>query len=314
MVEFPKTINEKEAKEAVNIFLAFHNEKPIEKFHFIKSPIEIVGKTKTTRANRQKIYEKLQFSRNDLFYSNESSLYSRIDEDLQSRVNDLNFKDYLESFWCLQKRRTYDFFLSIYQLYSFSSNKFSHNSFLNDIFSKIHMLHISDKREAFIVYPPKYIRLDARKRLHSIEAPAIEWEDGYGLHYLEDIFFRKDKFDNIPKMSAKKILSEKNSEIKRILIEMVGWEKFFKELPHQLIDEDKCPSGLPRKLVQIKIERNMMVDWQIRLLKMTNGTVEPDGKRREFVEQVPLTIKTCKEAVAWQLGLPTELYIEKVRT
>ena len=47
---------------------------------------------------------------------------------------------------------------------------------------------------------------------------------------------------------------------------------------------------------------------------MINGTPEPDGSHKRYFLQVPPTVRTPREAVAWTYGLSERQYRPVVRT
>ena len=103
------------------------------------------------------------------------------------------------------------------------------------------------------------------------------------------------------------ILAEKNTGIRRAMCEIIGWPRALEMLGGKTIHADEC-LGLPRKLIELDLKGE-----RVRLLHMTNGTVE-NGERRQFIEGVPATINTCHEAAAWQCGVPANIHNEGVRS
>ena len=160
---------------------------------------------------------------------------------------------------------------------------------------------------AFVSQKQCELHRDAQGRLHSDSKPAMAFADGYGFHAWHGIRVPAWCIESKNKITKETILAENNTEIRRAMCEIVGWDRAMEMFGGKQIDADEC-LGLPRKLIETEIAGE-----RVRLLQMTNGTVEK-GVRRQFVEGVPLTVKTCHEAVAWQCGVPSKFHREGVRT
>ena len=83
----------------------------------------------------------------------------------------------------------------------------------------------------FVASLPKAINRDDLTRLHSTEKPAIEWRDGYNLHYLHGVFFEEKQWKEIVKgkISIKEVLSETNMERRMAIIKVMGVEKILEK-------------------------------------------------------------------------------------
>ena len=135
----------------------------------------------------------------------------------------------------------------------------------------------------------------------------MSFADGYGFHAWHGIRVPAWCVEEKHKITKETMLSETNTEIRRAMAEIVGWTAAMEMFGGKTIHEDEC-LGLPRRLIETDIGGE-----KVRLLQMTNGTVE-HGERRKFVEGIPLTINTCHDAVAWQYGMSPKIYREDVRT
>jgi hypothetical protein len=89
-------------------------------------------------------------------------------------------------------------------------------------------------------------------------------------------------------MRAKHIFAHSNSERRRELIEIMGYEAFLRDADARLVAEDRCG-----KLWEIP-------DIPVRFVELTDRTPRPDGTYRVYIEPVPREIKTPIEAEAWQ--------------
>jgi len=171
----------------------------------------------------------------------------------------------------------------------------------------VFMIWKTRKRTYFAPFPT--FTTDAQGRLHGETGPAASWM-GHNLYYwhgvrVESWFLAKDK------ITKDLILNQGNTELRRCLCEIIGWDAAIKLLDGIVIDEDEC-LGLKRKLYRVNMARGSS-SGRVHLLKVVNGTIE-DGVRREFVEVIPSEINNCASAMAWQIGVSVHLYNEGVRT
>lgn len=88
------------------------------------------------------------------------------------------------------------------------------------------------------------------------------------------------------------ILAERNAEVRRVMIERVGFEKFAREVKAQVLDSDTDRGG-ERKLLRIPLEN----DEPIVLVSLICPSTS-----RQYLVRVPPDTKTCHQAVAWTAG------------
>ena len=88
------------------------------------------------------------------------------------------------------------------------------------------------------------------------------------------------------------ILAERNAELRRVMIERVGFEKFVREVKAQVLDTDQDRGG-ERKLLRVHLEN----DEPIVLVSM-----HCPSTGRQYLVRVPPKTRTCHEAIAWTAG------------
>ena len=160
---------------------------------------------------------------------------------------------------------------------------------------------------AFVSQKQSDVHCDQNGNLHCESGPALAFADGFKVYSWRGINVPPWFIEEKDRITAESIALETNTELRRVMCEIIGWDKALEMFGGEVVDSDVC-LGLPRKLISTNIRGE-----KITLLHMTNGTVE-NGVRRQFVEGVPNTIKTCHEAVAWQCGVPVWAHQEAVRT
>ena len=78
---------------------------------------------------------------------------------------------------------------------------------------------------------PLYLRFDAENRLHAEGEPAIAFADGYSLYFHHGVKL-PEKYRKVhPTLwQAEWLLSESNAELRRVLIERIGYDRICQEL------------------------------------------------------------------------------------
>ena len=88
------------------------------------------------------------------------------------------------------------------------------------------------------------------------------------------------------------ILNERNAEVRRVMIERVGFEKFVNEVKAEVLDSDMDRGG-ERKLLRVPLQN----DEPIVIV-----SVRCPSTSRQYLVRVPPATKTCRQAVAWTAG------------
>ena len=176
---------------------------------------------------------------------------------------------------------------------------------------------------AVIINRPLHIRLDNMNLLHSSDEMAIKFRDGVGMYIYHgmNIEARYGKFfKNHDLITPDVIDGETNVEMRRVLLELSGFERYLTARKAKLIDEDKDVNGNPRRLLEFTVGKDTRDQFTARVMEVNNGSLEPDGSRRKFIlgaVRNPRTREwptTCHEAVAYSYGRPANKYKEQVRT
>ncbi|KAM3115235.1 DUF6745 domain-containing protein [Phormidesmis sp. 146-33] len=134
---------------------------------------------------------------------------------------------------------------------------------------------------------PIRLLLDNQDRLHAEGEPALEYADGFRLYAHHGITLPETYGKLHPNQwRAEWLLSERNAELRRVLIEGVGYERIYQELG--AIELDSW-----REYSLLKIDSNIDVE-PIFLLKMTCPSTQ-------FIHilRVPPNMNSAKEAIRW---------------
>jgi len=133
---------------------------------------------------------------------------------------------------------------------------------------------------------PRHLRFDSQHRLHAEAEPAIEFADGWNFYYYHGVGL-PEKYGKVHpnQWQSQWLLTEKNAEVRRVLIQGIGYDRIIQELQAKQID-----SWQEYALLQIE---NADVE-PICLLKMTCPSTG-------FIHalRVPPNLKSAREAIRW---------------
>jgi hypothetical protein len=125
---------------------------------------------------------------------------------------------------------------------------------------------------------PTHIDRDESGRLHSMSRCAIAWPDGYRLAFVHGLRVPEDVVEHPENLSVSRIDGEANAEIRRVMVELYGRERYLRDSGAKLVDESVDALGQP-----LRLWRRQWPDGRvIQCVEVANSTVEPDGSRRAF--------------------------------
>ncbi|MEG3923502.1 leucine-rich repeat domain-containing protein, partial [Microcoleus sp. T3_D1] len=133
---------------------------------------------------------------------------------------------------------------------------------------------------------PRHLRFDSQNRLHAEGEPAIEFADGWNFYYYHGVKLPEEYGKFHPNQwQSQWLLTEENAELRRVLIQGIGYDRICQELEAKQID-----SWQEYALLQID---NADVE-PICLLKMTCPSTG-------FIHalRVPPNLTSAREAIRW---------------
>jgi hypothetical protein len=93
-------------------------------------------------------------------------------------------------------------------------------------------------------------------------------------------------------IGARDVLSQSNAELRRVMLERVGLDRFFEEVHPEVLDKDRDAGG-ERKLLRVQ-----MADDE----PLVCVLVHCPSTGRRYLLRVPPTMRTCRQAIAWTAG------------
>ena len=155
---------------------------------------------------------------------------------------------------------------------------------------------------------PMCVHRDHLNRLHRMDGPAVAYRDETKVYAWKGLRVPAELVEQRSAMTPQQIAAISNAEHRRVAIEiyaaMHGPARFAEDLGAKLVKSDTV-HGHPRRLYAL---------GDARFVHVVNGSLEPDGTRREFLLGAPPSAKTPKAAIAASFGRPADKYREAVRT
>lgn len=151
----------------------------------------------------------------------------------------------------------------------------------------------------FACMKPKFIQTDESGRPHCEDGPAAVWADGLSVYSWKGFAVDRKIIEEKDDITVGQILEESNAEIRRVLLDIYGNERFLTESGAEVLHEDECG---------ILYRYEFDLDEPLMMVRVRNSTREPDGTYRFYYLRVPPTVQTAREAVAWTFGLSEDEY------
>jgi hypothetical protein len=133
---------------------------------------------------------------------------------------------------------------------------------------------------------PSVLKVDESNRPHCEDGPSHQWRDGWSVYHWHGFRLPDDKIFVIThpeKITAELIDKEENAEVKRIMIERFGMDKYLSSGNAKLIDESiESATGNVRQLYQKEIQGPEETIKAL-FLKLIDATPQADGTRRQFI-------------------------------
>jgi hypothetical protein len=152
---------------------------------------------------------------------------------------------------------------------------------------------------------PQILSCDQRGRLHHQSTAALSFADGRDLYSWFGVTCPREIIEEPDKITITRIETEENAEIKRILIDRFGVQRYLTESNNAKVHEDEFGTLYVKRVDASE---------PIAMVRVTNSTPESDGTYKEYFLRVPPTVTTAREAVAWTFNLDSEDYNPGVET
>jgi hypothetical protein len=151
---------------------------------------------------------------------------------------------------------------------------------------------------------PTAIRCDAQGRLHAPDAPALRFGPDCAVYAWKGIIVPGRLIERPDLIDVRAIDSAHDPQIRRCMIDIMTPQRFIEQGGAHKVAEDDA--GILWR------QRWRWEAWAA--VEVMNGTPEPDGTLKRYFLQVPPTVRTPREGVAWTYGLSERQYKPVMRT
>jgi hypothetical protein len=165
---------------------------------------------------------------------------------------------------------------------------------------------------AILTERPNFLTRDSEGRLHNESRSAISYPDGFGVYAWHGIRVPERIITDPKSITVKEIENEPNVEVRRIMTERYGLDKFVK---------DSGAVELGRDEYGILWRKEQPGDQDLLMVEVVNGSPEPDGTFNHYFLDVSgasarlgWPIRTAHDAVAATYGLRASEYQPLLRT
>ncbi|MGW2014764.1 DUF6745 domain-containing protein [Streptomyces sp. NPDC001927] len=161
------------------------------------------------------------------------------------------------------------------------------------------------EKVAVVCERPVELHRDEAGRLDRGDGPALAYGDGFALHAWRGMAVPAEFLAELGGLTPERIRSEENAELRRVMLEFYGYERYLAESGAQPVARDETG-------VLWRIE--LVDDEDVVMVEVVNSTPEPDGTFRTYWLRVPPRTRTAREGVAWTFGLAESAYEPLVQT
>jgi len=85
---------------------------------------------------------------------------------------------------------------------------------------------------------PEILRVDESNRSHSADGPSHRWRDGWSLYYWHGVEVTQQIIEHPETLKVEQVNAEINAEVRRIMIERMGTERYLHETGAKVVDFD----------------------------------------------------------------------------
>jgi hypothetical protein len=148
------------------------------------------------------------------------------------------------------------------------------------------------------------LRQDTSGRLHSSNGPALGYPDGWLVYAWKGVLVPSWMIERPELITLSTIGAANDPQIRRCMIDILTPERFIEMGGALRVAQDE--TGILWR------QRWRWETWAA--VEVLNGTPAKDGTRKRYFLQVPATMRSPREAVAWTYGLTERRYNPIVRT
>lgn len=155
-----------------------------------------------------------------------------------------------------------------------------------------------------LAVPRPALRIEG-ERLHSGDGPAVLWRSGTSYWFWHGVRVPRYVIEEPDRIRVSSIRKERNLEIRRVLLERYGHERYLRDVGAERVHADDYGT-----LWRAEVPG----DEPLVMVEVLDATPQPDGTFRNYLLRVPPTMRTAREAVAWTFGKAADDYSLEAET
>lgn len=133
-----------------------------------------------------------------------------------------------------------------------------------------------------VIDRPEILRVDEQNRPHCDDGPSHRWRDGWSLYYVHGVQVPDYVVENPEQITVAAIDRESNAEVRRVMMERYGYERYITDSGALVVDE--LPENHPVVGLQSArlLRKEVVDDESIVFVDLLNSSPEPDGTTRRY--------------------------------
>jgi len=265
--------------------------------------------------------------RSSLWSSLGSSLESSLRSSLWSSLGSSLESSLRSSWWGQQEQYWIGFyrFMELHLKITYDPQKSEHLGWWQDITESANWW-FPYEGYCFVSERPIRCAIDEERRLHHESLAAMEFKDGWKVYAYHGVTVSAQVIETPETITIEQIKKEENAEVRRCMVERMGWERFYVEAGMKVLHEDTLESNFPsipvselvsesaRLVTSYRpgtetaqlLEAEGIKDYEDRPLRFVRLTDPSTG--RQYTLRVLHSHTRCYEAIAWTFGKTEEQY------
>jgi hypothetical protein len=154
------------------------------------------------------------------------------------------------------------------------------------------------------------LRRDDSGLLHCVDGPAVMYPDGWSIYAWHGVRVPAWIIEQPDKLTPQGILKERNAEVRRVMMERLGVERFVQESHATVLD--RCPEH-QAELLTIDLPNDP--EKKLTALKLVDFSPKPsdgdvgDVAYKTYIVRVPPNFTRALDALAWSYDMKPEEYV-----
>jgi len=178
------------------------------------------------------------------------------------------------------------------------------------LFKSSIFMSVQLKDVCFVSKPPIFLNRNDRNDMHCENDYAVYFKDGYGLYYLNGVYFSENDFNKYikgKKATGKQIMIIKNAEQKASLIKLYGYEKLLNDLPKlKMLDKKNV------KAIDGQQKSHILYSFEINYIKCCMMCLDDHSTNKKYFLGVPNTMIKINDALAWSFQMEKGSYYKPI--